>query len=231
MGHGVFRTPDSSTVCVLAGPAPPEDASSWISNDLRSSARARVSAWDDEEARTKKSEDDFRDFMRVKRPDYRDEGWQASLPASQPTIEHLIGLLPIVLAVDTGPVLDERIDDAAAGILKQSGPLRSRDGTYEGLRRRLSPKRVQGLILHEPYVGPPSYPEVRWAVFGRIPSALYKPRIAEIARTEFGEAGPLLDLSEIGGALNDLSLDDDRLDERVGEVKGAISDGGFEAIA
>lgn len=215
--HGVFKTLDPSTVCVLAGPARPNGMSGWISKDLSSAALVLFKAGEDEQVRKPES--------------HAGGSWPTASLSPEPTIKSLIGLLPSVLAVDTAPVLDDKIDNAAAGVLNTAGALTSRDGTYEGLLRRSSLKKVQGLILHEPYVGPPSYPEVRWAVLGRIPSAVFKPRRADIARAEFGDAGPRLDLSDLGGALDDLSLDDDRLDERAGEVKGAISDGGFEAFA
>jgi len=215
--YGVFTLPDGKTLCVVVGRSKPVAPDTWISASLKAEADALLA-----EHRGKFAEFD-------KDPIVTAERLLPSLPRAvkfpQPTSGDL-----------------ERLARAASAAIAASGWPPSRDSNYAGILPSAAGCRSQGLVSWTPHTGLPSYPEIRWAVQKRLPSALRKPRIGLMGKPKFDTGSqPLEESVQVHGfdpmsndlmdALDDLQLDQSDFRNRVDDVRKDAKAQGFEAIA
>lgn len=138
---------------------------------------------------------------------------------------------------------------ASAGVIERSA-IKSiadsnwppaRDATYTGLLDVPVNGQRLALVTWEPYSGPPSYPEVRWAVQRRLPRAFKKPLLTNVEHPKFesifetneypGIVTSLDSTLDLIESIADLNLDEHDYRQRVDNIRQEKLAHGFEAIA
>lgn len=252
--HGVFLLPDGKTLCVLVGRSKPVLPDAWISPSLKAGAdalllehQAKVAEFDEAISRKKKDNEDFyarnSDMKRLEGYAEAKVAMESHFQRPVLTAERLLPSLPRAAKFPQPTSGDtEKLARAAIAAVAGSGWPPSRDGNYAGILPGAAGRRAQGLVSWVPHTGLPSYPEVRWAVQRRLPTALRKPRIEQMGKPKF-DAGsqPVEDSVQVQGfdptsndlkdALDDLQLDQDDYRDRVDDVRKDVKGQGFEAIA
>lgn len=252
--HGVFLLPDGKTLCLAVGRSKPVAPDAWISAGLKTDAdalllehRSKVAEFDEAIDRKKKDNEDFY----ARNSDMKKfEGFAEAQVAMEShfqrpvlTAERLLPSLPRAAKFPQPTSGDlEKLARAAVVAIAASGWPPSRDGNYAGILPGAAGRRSQGLVSWVPHQGLPSYPEVRWAVQRRLPTALRKPRIEQMGKPKFDTGTqPAQDSVQVHGfdpvskdlkdALDDLQLDQDDYRDRVDDVRKDVKGQGFEAIA
>jgi hypothetical protein len=252
--HGVFLLPDGKNLCVAAGRSKPVAPDAWISAGLKADAdalllehKSKVAEFDQAIDRKKKYNED----LYARNSDMKNFEWYANWllamesHSQRPvlTAERLLPSMPRAAKFpqptsgDTG-----KLARAAIAAVAGSGWPPSRDGVYAGILPGAAGCRAQGLVSWVPHTGLPSYPEVRWAVQRRLPTALRKPRSEQMGKPKFDTGSqPVEDSVQVQGfdptsddlkeALDDLRLDQSDFRNRVDDVRKDVKGQGFEAIA
>lgn len=252
--HGVFLLPDGKNLCVAVGRSKPVASDAWISAGLKADADAlllehqsKVAEFDEAIDRKKKDNEDFyaRNSDMKKFEGYAEAQVAMESHFQRPvlTAERLLPSLPRA-AKFTQPTSGdtEKLARAAIAAVAGSGWTPSRDGNYAGILPGAAGRRAQGLVSWVPHTRLPSYPEVRWAVQRRLPTALRKPRSEQMGKPKFDTGSqPVDDSVQVQGfdptsndlkdALDDLQLDQDDYRDRVDDVRKDVKEQGFEAIA
>lgn len=257
--HGVFFLPGEKHVCVVAGRANPSSQDTWMSTALKSEADTllrdhltKSAEFDAEIERKKEKDKEFFGRLAEMKSDIDIEKLKSAVevslamtPEQRPilTAVGLLHLLPRAVTFEVPRTGDpDKIAKAAVAAISASSFPPSRDGTYVGIFPSTVGRRAQGIISWMPHDGLPSYPEVRWAVQRRLPSALRKPRSMRAARPEFDSNvqpgdnvvamnGGDRSSGDLQEALQDLQLDQSDLGNRVDAVRREIERQGYEAIA
>lgn len=242
--HGVFLLPGETTLWVAVGRFEPANSTGWISAELKEKADALIL-----EHRSKVA--DFDEKIHQKRKDVEEFGPLATgLVAAEAHFQR-----PVVTAKELLPLLPRatkfghRAASSAGALVREatsaitaSGWVPSRDGGYAGVIVNAPGRRKQATVTWTPHTGLPSYPEVRWAVQKRIPTALRSPRSALVGNPSFENETPTAEdsaqlegfdpmLDEAKDALDDVKLDDRDTRKRVDEIRKNQKAHGFEAIA
>lgn len=252
--HGAFSVAGDKELFVLAGAVAPTNPSSWLSEEVRGHAarywndhQAEVAAFEELLNREKEvSEDFYRRHPEAAR--YRgseDAEFAIKAQRLRPVITADC-LLPYLAKAAmfrvSAPCRPRSVTRAATQAIVESGWAMPRDGIFTGLLDIPTVYQRLGVVSWEPNGGLPSYPEVRWAVQQRLPSALRRPRITEIARPKFdtstqsvhetvGITEIALEANDGIDALEDLQLDQSDFRDRVEEIRRDTRSYGFEAIA
>ncbi len=260
--HGVFLLPDQKNLCVVVGRFKPVITDEWISSQLKVESDALLLEHQSKTA-------DFKERMKIKEKSDKDFYSRNSLMEQagnvanaylamekfhqEPilTAERLLHLLPCAAKFPLPSSGDpDKIARSASAAIAASNWLPPREGSYTGLIPSTASRKEQGLVSWVPYLGLPSYPEIRWAVQGRLPVALLKPRINDISKPKFDAGtqsidetvqmpfdatvevpGFEIDATDLKDALEDIHLDQSDLRNRVDDVRKGLGDQGFEAIA
>jgi len=246
--HGAFSLGRSDTLLVLAGRNAPVQSYEWISQSLKTAADSLYAAhltdmadFEDRVSREKLE----RERLYEKSPElmrFEGLGPQEQPPSVQAKL--LLPFLPKATMFSAPSTLrPEALDRQSITAIEASGWLPSRDGAYIGIRHILVGAKKSCVLTWEPYSGPPSYSEVRWAVQRRLPQALRKPRLAHIGRPKLENDVNLSDQPaetvsglDSGGqewldSLDDVQLDDHDYRERIDASRKDRQAQGFEAIA
>lgn len=246
--HGAFSLDSSDALLVIAGRNAPMQPYEWTSQSLKTEAdslyAAHLTEMADFEDRVSREKLD-RERLYEKSPELK--RFEGLGPQEQPPSVQAKLLLPFLPKATTfsAPLTlrPDALDRRSIAAIEDSGWLPSRDGTYLGIRHILVGTKISCVLTWEPYSGPPSYPEVRWAVQRRLPQALRKPRLAHVGRPEFESGAQPSDLPtgtvsgvDSGGqewldSLDDVQLDDRDYRERIDESRKDRQARGFEAIA
>lgn len=252
--HGVFLQPDGRTLCVLVGRSKLMTPNAWMSPTLKTGVdalnqehQAKVVEFEEgikhKKQRNKKlwercqSDENFfaSGFNRI--------AFEELYLRPIVTVEPLLPSLPRAAKFQQPTSGDtEKLARAAIAAVAGSGWPPSRDGNYAGILPGAAGRRAQGLVSWVPHTGLPSYPEVRWAVQRRLPTALRKPRSEQMGKPKFDTGSqPVDDSVQVQGfdptsndlkdALDDLQLDQDDYRDRVDDVRKDVKGQGFEAIA
>lgn len=166
----------------------------------------------------------------------QDESWKPKV-----ALGTLVSAFPCAAFIDAAPPKSAKLlQSAAVKAVAASGFRPSRNGDYQGIIAGMQPNR-RGLVTWQPHLGLPSYPEIRWAVQKAIPRSMAMPRIDSLGRPKLalGSTSPDLPTSvqlpqsdrDWADVLAELPMDDADLGDRVDEVRGYLSQDGFEAIA
>jgi hypothetical protein len=252
--HGVFLLPGEKTLCLVVGRTKPVSSNAWIAPTLKVDIDALLLAHNskvaefDEGIKAKKEANDA--LKERYQADNSFGAWGDAAIAVEEmyqrpivTVESLLQSLPLA-AKYPQPISGDpdKVARAATTAVAASGWLPSRDGNYVGILPLHVGRRAQGLVSWVPHTGLPSYPEVRWAVQRRLPSALHKPRSRTISPPEFDTVlkGPD-ELIQVNGfdpnstdlqdALEEVQLDQGDFRSRVDDIRTAAKTHGFEAIA
>lgn len=252
--HGVFLLPDGKTLCVLVGRSKPVVPDAWLSPPLKASAdalllehQANVADFEEGIKRKRQTNEELKERYRS---DENFGAWGDAMVSIEElhrrptvTVEPLLPLLPRA-AKFSQPTLGEsgKLARTAIAAIAASGLPPSRDGNYTGILPGAAGRRGRGLVSWLPHRGFPSYPEIRWAVQRRLPTALCKPRSEQMGNPKFDTVSqPAADSAQIQGfdptsndlkdALDDLQLDQGGYRDRVGDVRKDVKGHGFEAIA
>ena len=249
--HGVFLLGDNKkTLIVMVGRSTPVFPDTWIPASLKTSADTLLA---DHQAKVAKFEEDA-DRKRQTRKELRERylpndgfsDWSDDFGQDEicPTVsvQPILSLVPRA-ATFRRPKSGNTDELALAAIAEtaNSGWPPPRDGIYAGIL----PAAVRGspgLVSWRPHTGLPSYPEVRWAVQKRLPSALRAPRIRNIQNPKFDiESLALGKISQVQSfdptsrdlwdALVDLQLPESDYRDRIADVRKDVKTLGFEAIA
>lgn len=252
--HGVFLLPDGKNLCVAVGRSKPVAPDAWISAGLKADADAlllehqsKVTEFDEAIDRKKKDNEDFyarnSDMKRFEGYAEAQVAMESHFQRPVLTADRLLPSMPRAAKFPQPTSGDtEKLARAAIAAIAGSGWPPSRDGNYAGILPGAAGRRSQGLVSWVPHTGLPSYPEVRWAVQRRLPTALRKPRIEQMGKPKFDTGSqPLEDSVQVQGfdptshdlkdALDDLQLDQDDYRDRVDDVRKDVKGQGFEAIA
>lgn len=251
--YGAFRLPGGTELLVLAGVKSPSVTETWLTDEVRHCAaellkenEAKVAEFEVEQRRKKKELEELHDrHPEMEKHRVWEEAAIAMTDLHQRPVLAAERLLPHLSKAATFPVArDPRpsaVEREATKAIVESGWPTARDGTYVGVVSIPVGQQRLGLVTWEPFNGPPSYPEVRWAVQRRLPHALRKPRFTEIApsKSDTG-AQSIEDIGVVTGydmsgsdwidAVDDLQLDQSDFRDRVDEVRRDIKAHGFEAI-
>lgn len=252
--HGVFLLPDGKNLCVVVGRSKPVEPDAWISSVLKAEADAMLAehllkvAEFDESIRLKKQDND--DFYTRHNDLKKFEGLANAQVAMESiyqrpvvTPEPLLHLLPRAVTFAVQPSSpQEKVARSAVAAIASSGLLPPRDGVYSGILTGPQGRNAQVIVTWEPHLGPPSYPEVRWAAQRRLPSAFASPRsevpgrpefehqvqsTGDSAQVELGSPGAW-DFAEAFDGMEIFPFD---FQERVKESRKGRKTHGFEAIA
>lgn len=246
--HGAFSLCGSDTLLVIAGRNAPVQSYEWISQSLKTEADSLYAAhltemahFEDRVSREKLD----RERLYEKSPElkrFEGLGPQDQPPSVQARL--LLPFLPKAITFSAPSTLrPEALDRRSITAIEASGWLPSRDGTYMGIRHILVGTKKSCFLTWEPYSGPPSYSEVRWAVQRRLPQALRKPRLEHVGRPEFESdinpsdqpAGTVSGVDSGGqewlDSLDDVQFDDRDYRERIDASRKERQAQGFEAIA
>lgn len=252
--HSVFLLPDGKNLCVVVGRSKPAATDAWISSVLKAEADAMLSAHllkvaeFDESIRLKKQDND--DFYTRHNDLKKFEGLANAQVAMESlyqrpvvTAEPLLQLLPCAVTFAVQPSSpSEKVVRSAVAAIAGSGWMPSRDGTYSGILTGPQGRNAKVIVTWEPHLGPPSYPEVRWAAQRRLPSAFASPRsevpgrpefehlvqsAGDSAQVELGSPGAW-DFAESFDGMEIVPFD---FQERVKESRKDRKAHGFEAIA
>ena len=252
--HGVFLLPGGKTLCVLVGRARPIGADGWIPVTLTTEANAlllehmsQVAEFDEGIKRKKEANEALKQRYQS---DQNFGAWCYASVAMEDshqrpvvTADHLLHLIPRAATFNPPVSSDpERLARSAVSAVVASDLPPSRDGTYVGILLPRFGRKATAIVSWTPHSSRPSYPEVRWAVQRRLPAALRKPRIQNIARPEFDTVLQLPDDSvhvhgfdpdstDLKDALEDLQLDQSDFRNRVDNIRKNAKAQGFEAIA
>lgn len=252
--HGVFLLPDGKTLCLVVGRSKLVAPDAWISAGLKADADAllrehqsKVAEFDEAINRKKKDNEDFyarnSDMKRFEGHAEAQVAMESHFQRPVLTAERLLPSMPRAVKFPQPTSGDmERLARAAIAAVAGSGWPPSRDGNYAGILPGAAGRRAQGLVSWVPHKGLPSYPEVRWAVQRRLPTALRKPRSEQMGKPKFDTGSqPVEDSVQVQGfdptsndlkdALDDLQLDQDDYRDRVDDVRKDVKGQGFEAIA
>ncbi len=252
--HGVFLLPDDKTLCVLVGRSKPHALYGWISEELKAAAnalvlehRSKVVEFDDVIERKRKANEDFyaRSSDMKKYEGFAEARIAMESYFQRPvlTVERLLPLLPRAARFSQPTSADtERLTRAAVAAIAESSLQPSRDGTYDGILFTSARRRTQGLISWAPHTALPPYPEVRWAVQKRLPTALRKLRCEQMGKPMFDTGtkqtedsvqswGFDLEPADLKDALDDLQLDQSDFQKRIEDVGRDLKGYSFEAIA
>lgn len=252
--HGVFLLPDGKTLCLVVGRSKPIAPDAWISAGLKADADAlllehqsKVAEFDEAIDRKKKDNEDFyarnSDMKRFEGYAEAQVAMESHFQRPVLTAERLLPSMPRAAKFPQSTSGDtERLARAAIAAVAGSGWPPSRDGNYAGILPGAAGRRAQGLVSWEPHTGLPSYPEVRWAVQRRLPTALRKPRSEQMGKPKFDTGSqPVEDSVQVQGfdptsndlkdALDDLQLDQSDFRNRVDDVRKDAKGQGFEVIA
>jgi len=252
--HGVFLLPGEKTLCLVVGRTKPASSNTWIAPTLKADIdalmlahKAKVAEFDEGIKAKKQANEALKERYQA---DNSFGAWGDVAIAVEEmyqrpivTVEPLLQSLPLA-AKYPQPISGDpdKVARAATTAIAASGWLPTRDGNYVGILPLHVGRRAQGLVSWVPHTGLPSYPEVRWAVQRRLPSALSKPRSQTISRSEFDtELKVPDDLVQVNGfdpnstdlqdALEEVQLDQGDFRSRVDDVRKAAKTHGFEAIA
>jgi len=252
--HGVFLLPDGKTLCLVVGRSKPVAPDAWISAGLKADADAlllehqsKVAEFDEAIDRKKKDNEDFyarnSDMKRFEGYAEAQVAMESHFQRPVLTAERLLPSMPRAAKFPQPTSGDtEKLARAAIAAVAGSGWPPSRDGNYAGILPGAAGRRAQGLVSWVPHTGLPSYPEVRWAVQRRLPTALRKPRSEQMGKPTFDTGSqPVEDSVQVQGfdptsndlkdALDDLQLNQDDYRDRVDDVCKDVKGQGFEAIA
>jgi len=253
--HGVFLLPDNNNLCIVVGRSKPVDSSSWISAAVKTKAdalyrehQAKVAEFN-ENIEHKKQENEARKQRLQSDPNFgswggdemiaMEEHHQRPVVTAEPLLQSLPRAVTFNVQISSAHAKVERMAKAA---IAGSGWLPSRDGTYTGIRVSSIGRNAQAIVTCEPHLGPPSYPEVRWAAQRRLPSAFASPRsevpgrpefehqvqsTGDSAQVELGSPGAW-DFAEAFDGMEIFPFD---FQERVKESRKDRKTHGFEAIA
>lgn len=246
--HGAFSLGGSDTLLVIAGRNAPVQSYEWISQSLKTEAdslyAAHLTELADFEDRVSREKLD-RERLYEKSPELK--RFEGLGPQEQPPSVQAKLLLPFLPKATTfsapSTLRPEALDRRSITAIEASGWLPSRDGTYMGIRHILVGTKKSCVLTWEPYSGPPSYSEVRWAVQRSLPQALRKPRLEHVGRPEFESdvnpsdqpAGTISGVDngrqEWLDFLDDVQFDDRDYRERIDASRKDRQAQGFEAIA
>jgi hypothetical protein len=252
--HGVFLLPDGKTLCVVVGRTEPLALDGWISAALKADADAlllehqsKVAEFNEGIKQKKLANDALRERYQSE-PNFgawgdasvaMEEMYQRPVVTAAPLLE----LLPRAATFPQSTLGDaEKLARAATAAIAASGWPPSRDGNYAGIVPGAARRRARALVSWVPHTGLPSYPEIRWAVQRRLPAALRKPRIEQMAKPKFNTGTePADDLVQLQGfdpdstaledALEELQFDQSDYRDRVDDVRKDVKGQGFDAIA
>lgn len=260
--HGVFLLPDQENLCVVVGRSKPFTSDAWIPSQLKAESdklllehQSKTAEFDERMKLKEKSDNDFyaSNAGMDKGKNVADAflGMEKLFQAPILTAERLLNLLPCAAKFPLPSSIDpDKIARSALAAIAASTLLPSRNGSYAGIIPSNASRKEQGLVSWFSYVGLPSYPEIRWAVQGRLPSALFKPRLNDISRPKFDDSTqpidetvqiPIdatvevpvfeIDVTDLKDALDDIQLDQSDYRNRVDGVRNGLGGQGFEAIA
>ncbi len=252
--HGVFLLPRGKTLCLAIGRSKPVAPYAWISPPLKVGAdalllahQAEVTEFEESIGREKKANEGLKERYQL---DENFGAWGDAMvvsmePLCRPTVT-IESLLPLVSRAVTFQKLTscdtEKLERSAIAAIAKSGLPPSRDGNYSCILLRAAGRRAQVLVTWVPHTGLPSYPEVRWAVKGRLPASLRKPLIEQTGNPKFDTGSQLVEDSvqihgfdptsnDLKDALMELQLDQSDHRDRVEYVRKAAKEQGFDAIA
>ena len=255
--HGVYLSPDKKELYVLVGRSK-HASTPWYSGRLKFEAdllflehHAKLSEFSEDIHQQKESNKKTNELIKERFPTEKNIG---VLSDSLLTVKEIYQK-PVITAI---PLFDwiphaakfsapvswdaRKIHALAIAAISSSGGQPSRDGSYTILLPGIKSGRSHGIVSWVPHTGLPSYPEIRWAVQKRIPAALRRPRIEQMAAPKFDTGTqPLQDSSQVRGfdpasthlkdALDDLQLDQRDFRNRVDDLRKDAKGQGFEAIA
>ena len=252
--HGVFLLPDGKNLCVVVGRSKPVAPDAWIPSVLKAEADAMLSAHllkvaeFDEGIRLKKQDNDAfyarnDDLKKFEVLAHAQVAMESMYQRPVVTAEPLLQLLPhaVTFGVQSSSP-PEKVARSAVAAIAGSGWLPSRDGTYSGILTGPQGRNAQVIVTWEPHLGPPSYPEIRWAAQRRLPSAFASPRSEVPGRPEFehevqssGDSAQV-ELGSPGAwdfaeAFDGMEIFPFDFKERVKESRKDRKTHGFEAIA
>jgi hypothetical protein len=254
---GVYLMPDKNELCVFVS-RETYTSVSWYSRRLKFEAdalllkhHASLGEFNESVRQQKESNEIFNQSIKDCYSDAKNFGLvgDALLSAKEffqkpvVTAEPLFEWLPRAAKFDiTNSVFTKKVQNACIAAIAQSGLQPPRDGSLTILLPGIKSLKSPGLVTWLPCTGLPSYPEVRWAVQKRLPSALIKPRINQINKPKFDTSSYALEdslvaqgidpeSSNIKDALEDIQLDQSDSRNRVDDVRKDAKSEGFEAIA
>jgi len=250
--HGVFLNRTVNRLYVVVGRSRPNDATSWISPDLKASAdlalsehRDKVKKFEDELTSAEKRLGEFySDPQMAPYKGIAEAKFAANSTHDRPILRpgSLLSLFPQGIAFDVRRPSDpQHLHTSAVSAIAASGIAPSRDGSYSGIVPSDSRRGSSGLVVWTPHTGVPSYPEIRYALQARLPAAFKSPLSHGLARTELdstyasdtgngllrGDRDPTETLQE----LSDLRLDLPDADRQREVIDAKRRELGFDAIA
>ncbi len=250
--HGVFLLPDGKNLCVVVGRAKPVVSRipavvETAASDLHRDHQAEVSEFKESIERKKQANEELKQRLKS---DANFGAWgdasiameehhQRPVVTAEPLLQSLPRAVTFAVQASSPP---EKIARSAVAAIAGSGWLPSRDGVYSGILTGPQGRNAQVIVTWEPHLGPPSYPEVRWAAQRRLPSAFASPRSEVPGRTEFehqvqssGDSAQVelgspgaWDFADAFGGMEIFPFD---FQERVKESRKDRKAHGFEAIA
>lgn len=252
--YGVFHIVDKNVLCVLVGRSRPSNSENRITTELKAKADLLVSDYMKliadfkiEIMQKKLKIDEFysgKDKLNKLKnieeilTDIEERGRKPEL-----RINDILEFIPLGVIIQNHSISASlKLKRSAIKAVAESGYLPSRDGYYNGIFLKQNGKRNTAILSWVPHNGLPPYPEIRWTVQRRIPSALYKPRNQEVFRptlnsgtqsiTDFLHVGGFEPWSDdLGNALNNIDFDYHDINNRVEKIREDLKYRGFEAIA
>lgn len=252
--HGVFLLPDNKNVCLLVGRRKPTNTDGWISKAVKAKADKLLQDYQtkfkgfETNINLKRQENEA---FHAKHTDLKSyHGYSKAILAAEElnqrpilTAIDLLDLFPRATTFNQkSPSNPENSARLGISAVNFSGLLPSRDGAYEGILLTTNDRSMKAIVTWVPHFGLPSYPEVRWSVQRKIPSALSKPRTTSVSHPEFDTISHSNDVavqisgiepvsSDIQNALGDLQLNQQDIHNRVDDIRKDTKAHGFEAIA
>ena len=245
--HGAFNIPGKSRILVLAGAKHCDTSMVAQLNGLVEKAKkifqkyeSELAEFDKESERKKEEKED----LYLKMPELRDFDYglaEQERMRHRPTAtaETLASDFPKAVCFPLGRITNlDRISREALNHVSSSGWRPSRNGEYQAFTAVDPEGKKLAVLYWEPYFGFPAYPEVRWTVIKRLPSARRRPELTSPLKPDLdftrGSPTPTLWPDEETAwqdALTDIQLDDIDFNERVSATKDSLAREGFEAIA
>jgi hypothetical protein len=255
--RGVYLMPDKKEICVLVSRIK-NTSSPWYTLRLKFEAdalfrehQARIIAFSDSIQQERASHKQFSQKLqeRSATKDNFDSILDASIGIKEiyqkpvVTVDHLFEWLPLAskfLIPASGNA--QKIQNSCLAAIASSGLRAPRDGSYTILLPAVKSQNANGLVTWLPSNGLPSYPEVRWAVQKRLPSALNKPRINQFNKPKFDTVmqtaqdsvqvqGIDPESTALKDVMDEIQLDQSDIRNRVDDIRSDVKNQGFEAIA
>ena len=235
--HLACIDPNSEGFYLLAGVAEPRPNEPWISEALRTNAsdivgirRVRLAGIAAKEAIGMLSDDDCSGFL-----------------SSQSSVElspELLATVPVAIKLKVRTTDNEKLQRIAHKAILKSDFL-SPYGRYTGILASALPNDAALVLISEPFKGAPSFDDIKNAVLHRLPGAMRKPRLDNVAMSTSASTDAIsvanVALHRINGfdtrsptwktGFSDGQYNFDEREQRARRGRDALKSHGFEAIA